>query len=293
MNAPLPRGVCPPLAAPAKAPRAQPPAWPRLLVSVRDAAEALQAAAAGVDLIDAKEPADGALGAVPAATLRELVAALRAAGHAQPVSATVGDGPFDEAELEARVRATAACGVQWVKVGAGPDEARSVVALGRLQARLRAEQAAAEAAGRPRPLPAWRGLVPVLLADAGLDSCRLNAALRGGFPAVMLDTADKRGGSLLARRPAAELQAFVQAVQAGGAWAGLAGSLRLDELPALRGFGTDLLGFRGAACGGERSGRLDAGRLAALRAALRPATGRDAGLGLDPIPAQHAAPAAP
>lgn len=272
MNAPLPRGVCPPLDAPG-GPRVAPrPTVPRLLVSVRDTAEALQAAAGGAAIIDAKEPATGALGAVPEAVLRQLVTALRAAGHGQPVSATIGDGPWDDvAALEARVRATAACGVQWVKVGAGPGDARSLVALGRLQARLRAEQDAAESAGQPRPLPAWRGLVPVLLADAGLDSCRLNAALRGGFPALMLDTADKRGGSLLARRPAAELQAFVQAVQATGAWAGLAGSLRLDELPALRRFGADLLGFRGAVCDSDRAGRLAPERLTALRAALGPA----------------------
>lgn len=269
MNAPLPRGVCPPQAL-----QAQPmsldarPARTRLLLSVRDTAEALLAAAGGADILDAKEPAQGALGAVPEAELRRLVQALRQAGHAQPVSATIGDGPWDEAALETRVRATAACGVQWVKVGAGPGEARTVAALGRLQARLRAEQAAAEAAGHPRPLPHWRGLVPVLLADEGLDACRLNAALRGSFPAVMLDTAGKRGGSLLARRPAAELAAFVQAVQAVGAWAGLAGSLRIEDLPALQGFGADLLGFRGAACGGAREDALDPARVRALRQAL-------------------------
>ncbi len=270
MNAPLPHGVCPPLTAPEAPPRFEagerPP--PRLLVSVRDAAEALQAAAAGAAIIDAKEPALGALGAVPAEELQRIVRALRAAGHGQPVSATIGDGPWDEAALEARVRATAACGVQWVKVGAGPGEARSVVALGRLQARLRAEQTAAEAAGPARPLPEWLGLVPVLLADEGLESCRLNAARAGGFPAVMLDTADKRGGSLLARRPLAELQAFVQTVQAHGAWAGLAGSLRTEDLPALRSLAPDLLGFRGAACATGRSGTLDGARVAALRAAL-------------------------
>lgn len=241
---------------------------PWLLVSVRDPAEALEAAAAGAQILDAKEPATGALGAVPEAVLRALVGALRAAGQPQPVSATVGDGPFDDAGLEARVRATAACGVRWVKVGAGPGEAGTVAALGRLQARMRAEQAAAQAAGHAPPWPAWRGLVPVLLADAGLEDARLQAACQGGFPAVMLDTADKAAGSLAARRPHAELQAVLRALQAGGARAGLAGSLRAEDLGALRALGPDLLGVRGAACAGGRDGRLDPGRVAALRARL-------------------------
>lgn len=38
---------------------------PRLLVSVRDAAEAEAAIRAGADLIDAKDPENGALGALP------------------------------------------------------------------------------------------------------------------------------------------------------------------------------------------------------------------------------------
>lgn len=93
---------------------AEPMAEPiRLLVSARDRAEALAAAAAGVDLIDLKEPADGALGGLPTAVVRDIVTALRAAGHAQPISATIGDLPVDGADLAdlaTRVAAMAATG---------------------------------------------------------------------------------------------------------------------------------------------------------------------------------------
>ncbi|RZK75548.1 MAG: hypothetical protein EOO66_33700, partial [Methylobacterium sp.] len=47
---------------------------PRLLVSVRDAAEAEAAIRAGADLIDAKDPENGALGALPPETVRAIVA---------------------------------------------------------------------------------------------------------------------------------------------------------------------------------------------------------------------------
>ena len=50
----------------------------RMLVSVRDVAEAQEALRAGVDFIDLKEPAAGALGGLALPVIREVVAALRA-----------------------------------------------------------------------------------------------------------------------------------------------------------------------------------------------------------------------
>ena len=49
-------------------------ARPRLLVSVRGPDEALTALRAGADLIDAKDPERGALGALPPETVRAIVA---------------------------------------------------------------------------------------------------------------------------------------------------------------------------------------------------------------------------
>jgi hypothetical protein len=48
---------------------------------------------------------------------------------------------------------------------------------------------------------------------------------------------------------------------------GLAGALRLADLPALVRLGPDFAGFRSAVCDGSREGRLDPGRLEALHAA--------------------------
>lgn len=52
----------------------------RFLVSVRDVAEAREALRAGVDFIDLKEPAAGALGGLELPVIREVVAALRSGG---------------------------------------------------------------------------------------------------------------------------------------------------------------------------------------------------------------------
>lgn len=218
----------------------------RLLVSVRDLDEALVAAGAGADFIDLKEPAEGALGAVPPARIARIVSVLRHRYPGVRISATVGDLPASEArEILSRVRRVACCGVDYVKVGLWP--APSAPAAG--EALLDA-------------LAAVGGIVPVLLADAGLDGALVRRALAlGTFPALMIDTADKRGGSLLQRLPTTALADFIAAVRARGMMAGLAGSLRADDAPALLALNPDFAGFRGAVTHGDRAGALDAGLL--------------------------------
>ena len=225
----------------------------RLLVSVRDLAEASAAAAAGIDLIDLKEPVQGALGALPIEQLREIVGALRRNHPDASISATVGDHASGElAAILHRVRQTAATGVDWVKVGID-----------------RASGTAGEAAHLLQALGACgAAVVPVFLADRGLDRALWEAAARQGFAAWMIDTADKTAGSLLDRVATADLEAFIRRATAAGALAGLAGSLRLAELPALAALAPAVIGFRGAVCHGDRRGALDPARLATLRDAL-------------------------
>ncbi|MEN9892395.1 MAG: hypothetical protein RLY78_2690 [Pseudomonadota bacterium] len=258
----------------------------RVLVSVRDADEARALQAAGVDYIDLKEPAAGALGGLPTAEIVRLVGLLRAAagpsrGAAVPpapppvprISATIGDWPAQALEtVLAQAEAVAACGVDLVKIGVRPDPGPAAVAL--LEA-LAGRARQWQAAGGP-------GLVPVLVADAGVPWTVLDAALAPGrltaWAALMLDTEDKRGGSLLQRCGEAALRETVAAVRSAAAAAGqavpelgLAGALGLDDLPRLRAIGPAYAGFRSAVCAGERAGPLCPQRLQALLAALRPA----------------------
>jgi uncharacterized protein (UPF0264 family) len=223
----------------------------RLLVSVRDAAEALAAAAAGADFIDLKDPATGALGGLPAQHIVAIVAALRAAGVDRPISATIGDLPSDrQTDALARVAAVAACGVDYVKVGVEPG-ADGLALIARL-------------AACPAPV------VPVLIADDGVDAALLARALSyEAFPALMLDTVRKGDGSLLQRVDRAALQGFVDAVRARSALAGLAGALRGDDLPALIALGPDFAGFRGAVCEAGRASALQAERVGELARRLR------------------------
>ena len=223
----------------------------QVLVSVRSVNEALAAVACGADLIDLKEPGAGALGALPLHVVHEVVQALRGAGHGQVVSATVGDWPVEARdEVLERVRATAACGVDIVKVGIprGDGAAALLAAL----------------AGSPAPV------VPVFLADAGLDEALLALACWLPFPALMLDTAEKRSGSLFDCLDAVSVSHFIDRARAAGKLAGVAGALKLAHLPLLRELAPDFAGFRSAVCENGRSADLVPQRVQALVREFQP-----------------------
>jgi uncharacterized protein (UPF0264 family) len=217
-----------------------------MLVSVRNVSEALAAADAGADLIDLKDPSSGALGALGARRIAPIVAALRSAHPTTPISATTGDLPSGEHSIiMARVGEVHRCGVDYVKVGV-QREPGSIALLGALAA-----------SGAP--------IVPVLMADRGIDPALLDAALRlQSFAGLMLDLADKRGGSLLQRLPARELRSFVIAVQKRHRLAGLAGALRTEDVDGVLALAPDFAGFRSAVCAGDRAGALDADRVRRL-----------------------------
>jgi len=224
----------------------------RMLVSVRDVPEARIAAQAGADFIDLKEPRDGALGGLPVATIAAIVQALREQGSRLPISATIGDLPMSDLHaIMARVDAVAACGVDYVKVGIERG-AQAVAVLDAL-------------AG------SGHAIVPVFIADRGLDFEVVAHACPLRFPALMVDTADKLAGSLFDLLSDAELRRFITTVRGSGALVGLAGALRRPQLAALRALGPDFAGFRSAVCAGDRSGQLDPERLAALATALHAA----------------------
>ena len=84
-------------------------------------------------------------------------------------------------------------------------------------------------------------VVPVFIADHGLDAALVGARRRAwAFPALMVDTADKHAGSLFDCVPVDELRSFVGSARAAGALVGLAGALRVEDLPLLRGTGARL-----------------------------------------------------
>jgi dihydroneopterin aldolase len=220
----------------------------RFLASVRDAGEAEAALAADADIIDLKDPAKGALGALTPEGIASCVAAI--AGRAA-VSATVGDLPMEPDTVRSAALATAAMGVDYVKLGLFPGgDARGCLDL-------LAEEA--------------RGLrvILVVFADASPGFDAIGEAARIGASGVMLDTARKDGRSLLDHLPLDRLAGFVAQARAERRLVGLAGSLKAAHVPELLRLKPDLLGFRGALCrNGARGAALDTSACAAIRALI-------------------------
>lgn len=214
------------------------------------------ACAGGADLIDLKDPRQGSLGAWPRSRLAEAVSLV---GGRLPVSATVGDLPIAEATLAAAAAATAATGVDLVKVG--------FFAGGNHRACARALGAVAGTGAR---------LVAVLMADQRPDPELLPVLAEAGFAGAMLDTADKRAGGLRRHADEASLAAFVRRARGLGLLTGLAGSLTIADIAPLAALRPDYLGFRGALCAGGREAALDPRALARVRFALDAANNRAA-----------------
>lgn len=199
-----------------------------MLASVSNLNEALQVLNINVDIIDLKQPSEGALGALEPALINTIVTAI---GRQCTVSATVGDLPMQPEVVAQAVQGLAATGVDYIKIGffPGGDWSGTVNALTDLAA-------------------SGLALIAVLFADTQPDFSILAPLKAAGFKGVMLDTMDKRKGSLTQIMPAVDIKAFVDRAARHQLLCGLAGSLRLQDIPQLIDYRPDYLGFRGALC---------------------------------------------
>lgn len=200
----------------------------RFLASVRSVEEARIALEGGADIIDCKDPAAGALGALPCADIAEIS---RVVDGRVPVSATVGDRAISAHDLVDRVRATGDAGVDYIKIGferAGPWRAAT------------AELSKVDGLAQR--------LVAVMLADQGLDFAMIEACHAAGFAGLLLDTHDKSAGPLTACVRHEQVAQFVKNCRDRALFVGLAGSLRPAQIGPLVELEPDILGFRGALC---------------------------------------------
>lgn len=201
----------------------------RWLASVQSLSEAKQLNDCLPDLVDMKNPADGALGALPVATVKQIVNWL--AGRRQS-SATIGDLPMQAAPIQTALIEMQQTGVDYLKVGLFNDAA--------LVDCLRDLKTFLQSFNTP--------VIAVLFADQQYYKSVLTDILDAGFSGVMLDTANKNGQHLLDHQTPEQLKLFVNRVKSRQRLCGLAGALRADDIATLKPLGADYLGFRSALC---------------------------------------------
>lgn len=230
-----------------KAPAGLPPIGPLpgLLVSVRDASEARDALAGGAGVIDVKEPDAGPLGAASTSVIASVVGVVAGAA---PITVATGEigGAFPVERLPPGV-AVAKVGV----AGAGARDWRAEALC--WASRLPTSTAAAlvayadwQAAQAPAP-------EDILTHAAAIGCC--------GF---VVDTWSKEGRCSLDLLPPTRLRALVDAAIERRLSVVLAGSVTAERVAEAASLRPTLVGVRGAACAGGRSGVVDRERVRVL-----------------------------
>jgi hypothetical protein len=221
----------------------------KVLISPSDEKEAVEAIAGGADIIDVKNPREGALGAnFPwvIKRIREI-----APPHVE-VSCTLGDVPNLPGAMSLAAVGAATTGVDYVKAGlyglkTKDDAVYLMKNIGRairdFDSSIKvAATGYADAAriGSVNPL-----LVPEIAYEAEVDI-------------AMVDTAVKDDKNLFSFLTAKQLASFVEKAHVYGLEVALAGSLRKEHLPMVYSLGAEVVGLRGAACtyGDRVNGRI-------------------------------------
>ena len=233
---------------------------PQLLVSVRDAAEATIALAAGVDIVDLKEPTAGPLAPASPAVWRDVAERCQEMGSNVPLSAALGE-PAEAVRIAIELPPAFA----FAKMG--PSGCRTPDQLGKRWETVR------------QRLPAATTLVAVAYADHEAARCldpgqviRLAASL--GLRHFLVDTFTKDGRSILLTLPPPSLRELVGAAQSEGLWVAVAGSLTLAEAARIlaEGIYPACFGVRGDVCRTGRESEICAEKLGLWRQQLCPAS---------------------
>jgi uncharacterized protein (UPF0264 family) len=214
----------------------------KLLISPINEAEAKEAIAGGADIIDVKNPLEGALGANYPWVIKNIK---QSTPRPLEVSCAIGDAPNLPGTVSLASFGAAALGVDYIKVGLyGVKTVEEAIFLLKQVARaakgcnpnvkvVAAGYADAENIGTIDP-----AVIPEIAQQTGADI-------------AMLDTATKDGSNLFTYQTKTQLKTFVDRAHMFGLQAALAGSLRKQDISTVYGLGADIAGLRGAACTGS------------------------------------------
>jgi len=216
----------------------------QLLISVKNIEETLIALNAGVDIIDLKDPENGALGALDLALSAQIVAKIlyynqfnmMRSLNFSPIltSATVGEQHVDLNALMKSILQRVAMNVDIIKVAVSNLEA-----LPNWQVKFNTQEIA--------KVKANAKLVAVFFADQEVNLTLLETLSKMGFYGAMLDTSIKQQDLLTVYTKQA-LQIFTQTCKKNALKSGLAGSLKLQHIECLSEINPFYIGFRGGVC---------------------------------------------
>lgn len=231
----------------------------KILISVTSVDEAELALDHGADIIDLKDPSQGALGALPLDTISKIVAFVheKNSTHGIPVSATIGDLPMDPELLASRILALSKTDVDIIKIGFFQQVGDQAVDYQQCLKSL---------------IPLINTgikLVAVLFVEFEYPQYLISAIGSAGFIGVMFDTALKTGATYQDYYSLHQMKKIAAHAHANDLLFGLAGSLNLQHVACVKEIAADYIGFRGGVCDNfMRQSSLDADKIIAIRNAI-------------------------
>lgn len=211
----------------------------KLLVSVVDESEAIDSYKGGADIVDVKNPREGALGASYPWIIGK---AKRSLPSSVEISCTIGDFPNLPGTASLAARGATTLGVDYVKIGLFGVRSRDA-ALFFLKQANRAV----------REVSSSTSLVATAYGDySGLGSLNPlslpEIAEESGVWGVMMDLKQKSHSNLFDILGIDIVEQFVRLSHSRGLNVGLAGGLGFKDLPTLLDVEPDIVGVRRSVC---------------------------------------------
>ena len=195
-----------------------------MLASVKSIAESDIVVKAGIDILDLKEPSQGALGAVDIDVIELIV---KKYSNKLTISATIGDKPLDKDQVKPSIDSLINANVDIIKIGVFNDGFTQELFETLIEYKKQNIK-----------------IVLVFFADKLFDYIEVIKLLDSSIIyGVMLDTANKNSGSLLKNSSLEKLNEFIMTAKKNNLFTGLAGSLRLEDIEYLLPLETRLFRF--------------------------------------------------
>jgi hypothetical protein len=228
----------------------------KLLISPINPEEAIAAYEGGADIVDVKNPKEGSLGA----NFPWIISSVKESiNSGKPISATIGDFNFKPGTASLAALGAAVAGADYIKVGLFDvqTEEQALEMLTNITKAVKSFDPEKKVVGSgysdyERINSINPQLLPAIGAKAGVD-------------VVMVDTGIKDGRSTFEFMDEEELTKFTTAIRKEGLLSALAGTLKFEDLPALRRIDPDIIGVRGMVCGGDRTSVIKAELVEKLR----------------------------
>jgi uncharacterized protein (UPF0264 family) len=238
---------------------------PQLLVSVRNADEAMAAASAGADIVDVKEPANGSLGRATNDAIASIAHGLQSMASPPPFSIALGElAEWRDVGMENEsIRATLkAARPTYLKMGlAGTSTSRK-------NWRVKLDAIRQRFVGQHKWVAVAYADFERAVSPSPLDVCR--HAIDTNAAVLLIDTFRKDGTNLRSWLSHEQLIQLRTHTATHGIQLALAGKVTEQDLPVLRVIGPEIIAVRGAVCDhGDRIAAISEARVREFKTALR------------------------